>query len=332
MTRPPRVIQRIAALLVALPLACALAAEPREERGPYPVQALDQQWTDAARNRTLPIRLRVPQAPGARPVVLFSHGLGGSIEGGRDWGEHWASHGFVVVHLQHPGSDETVWKDARRPAAALRRAASAGQLEARVQDVRFALDELARRKAAGDALLAPADLTRFGMSGHSFGAVTTQWLAGQTHWRRGAVGREDRIRAFIAFSPSAQAGQEGAFGKIERPFFSVTGTADGEVGMGLGVPPEQRLLPYAGMPAGDKYLLNLVEADHMLFNGGGRRERRIGAPGAPPDPARDARHTRLVQATTLAFWQATLLDDPAARAWLHSAAGYVGTDGEFRFK
>ena len=39
------------------------------------------------------------------PVVIFSHGLGGKREGGTVWGEAWAAAGFVVVHMQHIGSD-----------------------------------------------------------------------------------------------------------------------------------------------------------------------------------------------------------------------------------
>lgn len=69
------------------------------------------------------------------------------------WGEAWAAAGFVVVHLQHPGSD----LDAVRAAATsfndrqgLRRAAGPLQLQARLQDVAFALDEIGRRHARGD--------------------------------------------------------------------------------------------------------------------------------------------------------------------------------------
>jgi predicted dienelactone hydrolase len=49
--------------------------------------------------------------PGAAPVVLFSHGLGGSRTGSVFLGEHWAARGYVAVFLQHPGSDDSIWKD-----------------------------------------------------------------------------------------------------------------------------------------------------------------------------------------------------------------------------
>src|SRR3990167_3541328 len=58
-----------------------------------------------------PVRVFVPGGKGAFPVILFSHGLGGSREGNRFLGEHWARRGYVAVFLQHPGSDTGVWKD-----------------------------------------------------------------------------------------------------------------------------------------------------------------------------------------------------------------------------
>jgi len=80
------------------------------------------------------------------------------------------------------------------------------------------------------------------------------------------------------------------------------------------------------MPPGDKYLLVLTGADHMLFNGGGR----IGPSAA--DTSLDDSHVRLVKATTTAFWLAYLDRDAAARTWLATAGGYVGSAGDFRMK
>jgi predicted dienelactone hydrolase len=171
------------------------------------------------------------------------------------------------------------------------------------------------------------DLARIGMSGHSFGAITTQAIAGQDFGAgaRAQAIADARPRAFIAFSPSARSGTgPRTFATIARPFFSVTGTEDGAVGMGLGVAPAQRLVPFGAMPAGDKYLLNLTGADHMIFNGDGRR--RISA----VDPARDARQVRLTKATTTAFWLAYLNRDIVAKSWLADAQRYVGDAGEFR--
>ena len=79
----------------------------------------------------------------AHPVVLFSHGLGGSRHGSGYLGEHWSRRGYVAVFLQHPGSDESVWRDVpTRRLAAMRDAASAENFLLRVQDVPTVLDAL----------------------------------------------------------------------------------------------------------------------------------------------------------------------------------------------
>ena len=43
------------------------------------------------------------------PLVVFSHGIGGSRRGYSYLGQHWASHGVASLHLQHIGSDRNVW-------------------------------------------------------------------------------------------------------------------------------------------------------------------------------------------------------------------------------
>ena len=42
------------------------------------------------------------------PVIVFSHGLGGSRETYAAYGMHWASYGYVVIFPQHHGSDTAV--------------------------------------------------------------------------------------------------------------------------------------------------------------------------------------------------------------------------------
>lgn len=318
--------RRIGATAIAL-TAAAAAAQAYEAPGPYAVTVIDVRWPDPRRDRAVPLRIRLPDAAGARPLILFSHGLGGSIDGGRAWGEHWASHGFAVIDLQHPGSDESVWKDAPRPGDALRAAADARQLLARVEDVKFVLDELERRAAAGEPVATRIDLQRIGVSGHSFGAITTQAIAGQDYGRaaRGFALADHRPRAFIAFSPSARSrSATSQFAPIERPFLGITGTADGRVGPGLGVVPALRRVPYEGMPAGAKYLLVLDGADHMFFGGG----ELCGA----SDPQREQLHARLTRATTTAFWLAHLAGDGDARRWLADASRHIGAAGEFLAK
>ncbi len=67
---------------------------------------------DTARQRDIPLRVYLPSAHTQHPVVLFSHGLGGTRSGCAYLGRHWAARGFVAVFLQHVGSDDSVWRNA----------------------------------------------------------------------------------------------------------------------------------------------------------------------------------------------------------------------------
>lgn len=295
------------------------AAKQYQSTGAFAVKVQDETWQDAARQRAMQVRILSPDTPTTPdrfPVVIFSHGLGGNKSGGKFWGEHWATHGYIVVHLQHPGSDESVWrgKQGKEAAASLTAAMTMGNLALRVGDVHFAIDEIIRRGKTGDGVFKMADWSKIGMSGHSFGAQTTLAVAGQaTPAGRGQSGLDKRIRAAIAFSPNARnpSKPERQFGDIRMPFFSVTGTKDGAV-LNDATLPVQRILPHQHMPPGDKYLAVYEDGDHMVFGGHPLSGRR-------PATARDAEIQEDVKASTLAFWNAYLKDDHAARNWLVTA-------------
>src|SRR5256885_14184429 len=124
---------------------------------------------NARLNRDIPVRIYLPANEKPAPVVLFSHGLGGSRAGSKFLGEHWAARGYIVVFLQHAGSDDAVWRDVapKERLDALREAASLENFLLRVKDVPAVLDQLETWNASGP----PAggmDLTKVGMSGHSF--------------------------------------------------------------------------------------------------------------------------------------------------------------------
>jgi predicted dienelactone hydrolase len=275
--------------------------------GPAVAQTCDAIWRDAARNRDLPVRIRLPEHGSNIPLVLFSPGLGGSITGGSLWAKAWVARGLAVIHLEHPGSDAAVYRtpgtpDERR--ARLRAAASAEQLHARVADSGFILDQLAERRTEGACDLSRIDRSRIGFAGHSMGAWTAQGLAGQNYAGRGAPFRDSRIKAAIAFSPSALTVDDPAraFGQITIPFLSITGSRDGAVIRPANTPPDQtaaaqRTGPWRGMPPGQKYLLVFEDGDHMVFSGNLRR-----APTAIDNHIQ----TATVAATT-AFWGMTLL-------------------------
>ena len=322
---------------------------------PYPpVQAqdnratvLDETWLDAARQREVPVKLRWPDASihsGQRPVVLFSHGLGGTRDGGAVWGEAWAAAGFAVLHLQHAGSDLAAVRGVAssfNDKTGLRSAAGAPQLLARLRDVGFVLDEIGRRHASNQSRWGAVRPTQVGMSGHSFGAHTTLGMAGQRYpgmqRNDGDYINEPRLASFIALSPTLPASPDGgdarrAFERLTRPLLSITGTRDGDVAA-TGATPERRMAVFAAMPSeglpgdrpGGKAHLVLQDADHMTFAGQTGRAVEIVPREAITRDLQGAHHA-LVAAITTDWWRATLLDDAAARNRLRAPANLRAGD------
>jgi len=267
---------------------------------------------DDARGRDLPLRVYLPRCSGAAPVVLFSHGLGGTCKGCAYLGKHWSARGYVAVFIQHPGSDDSVWKN-EPPAnrmAAMNRAASVKNFLDRVRDVPAVLRQLEMwNKQAGHELAGRADLTRVGMSGHSFGAMTTQAVSGQSPPLFGQRFTDQRIRAAIAFSPGSppRGDPADAFGSVRIPWMLMTGTKDGAPVGHQTV--ESRLAVYPHLPASiAKYEVVLHNAEHSAF-----ADRAMTGDREPRNP----NHHRAILALSTAFWDTHLRDDAAARVWLH---------------
>ena len=144
---------------------------------------IDLTVRDTTRNRNIPLRIYLPAQLAPAPVILFSPGLGGSREGSGYLGQHWSLRGYVVVYLQHPGSDDSVWKNqpSQKVMEAMKSAVSLENFLLRVQDVTAVLNQLDTwNKLPGYPLAGRLDLARVGMSGHSFGAVTTQAVSGES--------------------------------------------------------------------------------------------------------------------------------------------------------
>jgi predicted dienelactone hydrolase len=291
-----------------LPPAVGADYDPLRIEGPGP-ESRDFTVHDAERSRDLPIRVFFPATSRPAPVVLFSHGLGGSRQGYSYLARHWARRGYVVVYLQHPGSDDGVWKDlppAKRMAA-LQKAAGLDNFMLRVKDVPSALDQLERwNKTGGHALAGRLDLDHIGMSGHSFGAVTTQAVSGQT-FPLGGRFTDRRIKAAVAMSPSAprRGDPKRAFAEVSIPWLLLTGTEDKAAIGKVDVP--SRLSVFPALPPGGKYELVLDKAEHSAFS-----DRPLPGDVEPRNP----NHHRAILALTTAFWDAHLRRDPAARSWL----------------
>jgi predicted dienelactone hydrolase len=300
------------------PQAARQAYDPLQLPSEKAPATLDLKVTDATRQRDVPILVYLPTGTSAAPLVLFSHGLGGNRQGSAYLGRHWAARGYVAVFLQHPGSDDGVWKNQRfaQINRAMRDAASRANLLQRVKDVGAVLDQLERWQGAADHPLAGRlDLGSVGMSGHSFGAITTQAVSGQTAPGGGQPFTDRRIKAAIAFSPSepAMGSPAQAFGRVAIPWLLMTGTRDvarlggSTIGASdLG----KRLSVFPALPPGSKYELVLHDAEHSAFT-----DRALPGDAGPRNP----NHHRAILALSTAFWDAYLKRDAAARAWLDGA-------------
>jgi predicted dienelactone hydrolase len=198
------------------------------------VSFVEADWLDTERDRPVPVRLYRPAAAARAapvPLVLFSHGLGGSRRGYSYLGSHFAHNGMASLHVQHVGSDRGLWGGSPFDLATrLRTAAQEGEAIDRVADLRFALDRMLALDAA-DPMRAAIDTARIVAAGHSYGANTALLASGARVERDGRVVdlRDRRIAAAILLSAPPFYG-ESALSTILRPVtlptLHVTATGD----------------------------------------------------------------------------------------------------------
>lgn len=319
-------------VLWLLPGVAAVRAEPyKPDAGPHELATMTLEWRDQARQRDVPVRLYYPKpadgAAGPFPLVVVSHGLGGTRDGLSYVGRHWASHGYVCVHIQHVGSDASLLA-ATRPMQALRDAlADPRHAINRPLDVSFVIDQVTTMNQSHPDFKGRVDLQRIGMAGHSFGAYTTLAVGGQVFVDR--LGRrrtiaDPRVKALLPMSaPPGKGPHDVAFGQLKLPCLHLTGTKDDSPITETTA--ADRRVPFDHMPGPDNYLVTFEGADHMVFGGRDRRG---------PGGTNDERIHALILQSTAAFWDAHLKGNADARRWL-SEGGFekeLGRDGVFEQK
>ncbi|MCX7374218.1 MAG: acetylhydrolase [Alphaproteobacteria bacterium] len=268
----------------------ALLATPLLAR---PAAAFDTraEWHDPLRSRRIPVLIRLPDTPPPHPLVLISHGLGGTRDGLAYLGEALRAAGCIALHLQHPGSDADT--------ANLRNAVADPDVAlARLADGAFALDQAAR--------MWPLRANAIAAAGHSFGAWTVQHWLGQRLGPQGLSYREPRIRLGIAISPAPTRRLAPAFAMagVDTPMLHITGSRD--TSPLDQTTPQDRTLPFRATPDGvPAALLWLDGADHMSFAG----DARFGT----------GTHAR-VAGVAVMFLRAMLLADQGARGRLLAGA------------
>ena len=279
-------------------------------------------WFDATRNRNIPVKIYWPmQFPEKCPVIIFSHGLGGSNEKCAYLGQAWASQGFVSVHVQHPGLDEQVWKRKIRPVKELKDVYNqhwSGRTQA--EDIRFVLDRLDGLAASETPVGQLLDMTRVGVAGYDLGGLAAMLLAGQMPPDRGSSLHDQRVKAIVVMSPPV-ADQATfvpvSYSAMSTPAMYFTGTEDD--GMVGPTKSWQRRIPFDHMTGNDRFLITYQDADHQIYGGHIR-----------PTKSRDDQkfQANVAQASSL-FWRAYLREDPAVYAYFQgrSLGGIAGTLG-----
>ena len=241
---------------------------------------LDLDWMDESRQRPVPVRLYWPQGAAQVPLVVFSHGIGGSRRGYSYLGEYFAANGMASLHLQHVGSDRSLW--AGNPVSLVLRLQDAAQereaLE-RVRDLSFALDRL----LAHDTFGARVDRRRIAAAGHSYGANTVMLAAGASVQRGGRALelRDPRVRAAVLLSAPPFYGEEdlkAILKSITLPTLHVTATEDIIRIPGYYSPPSDRVAIFEAVGSPVKALAVFEGGSHSIFTN------RAGTGGAELNP------------------------------------------------
>ena len=262
-------------------------------------------WTDNARQRAVPARLYLPTALSAPvPLVVFSHGIGGSREGYSYLGTHLAAEGFAALHLQHVGSDNRLWRgNPLELLARLQTAAQDAEAVARAQDVSFALDRLLAEPAWAGVI----DAQRIVAAGHSYGANTALLVAGARVTRGGAPVRlaDARVRAAVLISAPpfyGEASPAPIVGELSVPTLHITATGDTIQIPGYESPYSDRLALFEASGGPRKWLAVFRDGSHSMFTD------RLGTGGAQLNPAVKRATRELVSA----FLRSDLGADPRA--------------------
>ncbi|GBF58474.1 hypothetical protein PbB2_02159 [Candidatus Phycosocius bacilliformis] len=294
-----------AALMFALPAQAdpfagrsgALANRLRRKNDGMGVNVIDNiRLTDPSRPRNFLVRAYVPTRPGQYPTIIFSHGFGADMAAFEQTSRDWAARGYVVIHPTH--ADSLRYSDPAAPpggkAALLGSLAASRQqrsprarsaangnsalvehlenpfyLASRIADIAFLINCLDAGRGIDRAVHDRVKRGSYGMAGHSYGAYTTQVLAGarlKTAERNPSPQLTSRFAAFMAISGQGSGRldlTEQSFATIKQPFFAITGTqdtgADGET-------PEWRLEPYYKSAPGMKFAGIVQGFTHMSFD------------------------------------------------------------------
>jgi len=230
------------------------------------------EWIDPSRNnRPVKYKIYYPdiQSDKPLPTIIWSHGLGGTQDGAGFIGRFLASHGYTHVNIGHEGTNDSLWRGKPgHPWDNIRKAKIPwDDVRNRYLDVPFALDQL-----QNEDIPVTIDFDRLGMSGHSFGALTTQIISGQLTGNPEPEDFSDnRFTASLAYSPVPNIRiplpAKDVYSPIKLPMLHLSGSEDhspldGDIHEG-----RAEIFKYAGQNGVKQVSVILDKADHMVFNG-----------------------------------------------------------------
>ncbi|MCC9605262.1 hypothetical protein LOC68_23840 [Blastopirellula sp. JC732] len=258
--------------------------------------------TDPQRNIDLSVKVRYPVTDQALPVIIFSHGYRYDKNVFGPLSEHWARHGYVVIHPTHIDARSVtnqtgVQAQMDRPAT----------WRSRTADISLLIDSLGVIESKLTKFRGEFSADELGVGGHSFGAYTSMLTGGATvmlpDQEEPASFLDVRIRAILPIAGQGR-GQQGlhdhSWDKINIPMMMLTGSED----PGLHAEePRWRAEGFRLSPPGDKYWGYITGANHFSYDGRSGKEAQN-------------RMSQVVKTASLAFWDAYLRDSEPAKRYL----------------
>ena len=320
---PEVVMKRCLILIAAVLLAgCASDDNPKPEAPPKPRPAglagymgdtgaspvgviPTAMLHDAQRDKDVDLSIEYPTRGGPFPIIIFSHGYGGSNLGYEALASFWTGYGYVVIRPAHADArkiaplvreeviqrrrdrneqrrDEARDRERQRERMQEQKTPRPNVAEAiwdrereqqwrdRARDITLVVDSLDQIEQRFPELKGKMDHTRIGVGGHSYGAFTTMLLSGGQTFGNPALKLGDaRIKAALEMSPQGVAANRGltteSWRNVRIPVLYMTGSRDFGADQTEG--PDWRRGAFDNSPAGDKFFALIEGARHLSFTG-----------------------------------------------------------------
>jgi predicted dienelactone hydrolase len=194
-------------------------------------------WNEARRN--------APVRKGRFPLVVFSHGNGGSRHQNTFWCDYLASHGYLVVSADHTGNAR--WTIIDKKPVLYQLSERNNSAKDRPRDMSFLLDKMIEWDRGADKRFAGRiDTARAAATGMSFGSMTSIWVADE----------DKRFKAVIAMS-----GAPPTHTNLTVPSLRMLGTEDTTIG----ADGNARIREHHARHAGPSFLLEMKDGGHYSF-------------------------------------------------------------------